>query len=82
MNYKNIILNKLLDKYEKSKSVYTESNRRIILKMKEINEYDIENYEVKKIFHDIVDELKNKRIIDYSWKTYEKRKYITGNMVK
>lgn len=81
MYYKNIILNKLLDKYEKSKSSYTESNRRIILKMKEIKEYDIENYETKKIFHDIVFELKT-QLIDYSWKPYEKRKYTSRDMVK
>lgn len=82
MDYKNIILNKLLDKYEKSKSSYTESNRRIILKMKEIKEYDIENYETKKIFHDIVFELKKTQLIDYSWKPYEKRKYTSRDMVK
>ena len=82
MNYKNMILNKLLDKYEKSKSSYTESNRRIILKMKDMYEYDIENYEAKKIFHDVVYELKNEEIIDYSWKLYEKRKYTARNLAK
>lgn len=81
MNYKNFILGKLLDKYEKSKSAYTESNRRIILKMKDLKEYDIENYETKKLFHDILYELKNEQLIDYSWKPYEKRKYIARNMV-
>lgn len=75
MNYKGITLNKLLDKYEKSKSAYTESNRRIILKMKEIEEYDIENYETKKVFNDIIKELKEKRIVDYSWEPHEYRKY-------
>lgn len=82
MNYKNIILNRLLDKYEKSKSLYTESNRRIILKMKDISEYNIENYEAKKLFHDVVYELKSEKLIDYSWKVYEKRKYTSRNMVK
>lgn len=82
MNYKNIILNKLLDKYETSKSVATESNRRIILKVKELKEYNIEDYENKKIFHDIVFELKKQELIDYSWKEHEKRKYFKRNVAK
>lgn len=82
MDCKNIILNKLLDKYEKSKSVYTKSNRRILLKMRDIKEYDIENYEIKKIFHDCIEELAKEQVVEYSWKPYEKRKYIARNMVK
>lgn len=82
MDYKKIILNRLLDKYEASKSSFTESNRRIILKVKDVKEYDIENYESKKIFHDVVNELKKDNIIDYSWKLHEKRKYITRDMAK
>lgn len=82
MNYKKLILNKLLDKYESSKSAIAESNRRIILKKEEIKEYDIENYESKKLFHDIVFELKKDELIDYSWKEHEKRKYLKRNMVK
>lgn len=77
MDYKKILLNKLLDRYEKSKSIYEQTNRRIILKMKDIKEYDIENFESKKIFHDIINELKNENIIDYSWELYE-----TGNILK
>lgn len=80
MDYKNVILNKLLDKYEKSKSSYAESNRRIILKMQELKEYDIENFERKSIFHDIVYELADEQIIKYSWKKYEERKYIARVM--
>lgn len=82
MNYKNSIINKLLDKYEKSKASYTESNRRILIKMKELKEYNIEDYEVKKIFHDLVKELKKEQLIDYTWEPYEKRKYITRDMAK
>lgn len=82
MNYKLFLLNKLLDKYEKSKSIYEDTNRRIILKMKDLKEYNIENFETKKIFHDIIIELKNENIIDYSWEKYEKRKYFERNMVK
>lgn len=77
MNYKNIILNKLLDKYEASKSVTSESNRRIILKISELKEYDIEDYEIKQIFHDSIFELKKEQLIDYSWKQHEK-----GNILK
>lgn len=82
MNYKILLLNKLLDKYERSKSIYEDTNRRIILKMKDIKEYNIENYEAKNIFHDIIQDLKNENIIDYAWEKFEKRKYIKRNMVK
>lgn len=82
MDYKKIILNKLLDKYEVSKSLFAESNRRIILKIKDLKEYDIENYENKKIFHDVVNELEAEHVIYYSWKLHEKRKHLTRNMVR
>ena len=77
MDYKKIVLNKLLDKYEKSKSIYAKTNRRILLKMKDLKEYDIENFETKKIFHDSMCDLKDKDIIDYSWEPYE-----NGNILK
>lgn len=78
MDKKEIILNKLLDKYEKSKSFQGDSNRRIILKMHEIKEYNIENYEEKEQFHDIIKELKRKGIIDdFSWEKFEQ-----GNIMK
>ena len=75
MNYKSLIINRLLDKYEKSKSLVEQSNRRVILKMNDFEQYDIENYETKKILHDVIFDLKNKNIIDYSWKEHEIRKY-------
>ena len=71
MEYKQIIFNKLLDKYEKSKSYLENVNRRIILKMEEIKQYDIEDYQKKQIFHDEVQELQQKGIIQYSWEKYE-----------
>ena len=80
MNYKKILLEKLLDKYERSKSLYEETNRRKKLKMKNVKEYNIENYETKKFFHDSIYELKRDGIIDYSWEPYEKRKYTKRNM--
>lgn len=77
VNYKELILNRLLDKYEQSKSVFADSNRRIILKIKDIKEYDIENYDSKIIFHDVVIKLKQDGLVDFSWKEYEK-----GNILK
>jgi len=72
MGYKSVILNKLLDKYEKSKSYNGESNRRIFIKARSLKEYDIESYEDKLVFHDEVEELFRKRIIEYSWEEFEK----------
>lgn len=80
MDYKKVLLEKLLDKYEKSKSLYEETNRRIILKMKNVKEYNIENYETKKVIHDSIYELKRDGLINYLWEKYEKRKYIKGDM--
>ena len=80
MDYKKVLLEKLLDKYEKSKSLYEETNRRIILKMRNVKEYNIEKNNIKKVFHDSIYELKRDGIIDYSWEKYERRKYLKGNM--
>ena len=70
-NYKEIILNKLIDKFEISKSLIQSTNRRIILKANNIKEYNIEEYENKSIFHNEMKELKNEGIIDFSWKKNE-----------
>ena len=58
MDFEKIILNTLLDKYEASKALYEASNRRIILKMKNLTGYNIENYDRKQIIHDVIFELK------------------------
>ncbi len=71
MNYKQIVLNKLLDKYEKSKSYLKPSNRRIMVKVEEIKEYNIENYEYKILFHEILKELKKKKIVNFNYLKYE-----------
>lgn len=71
MKYKEIILNELLDRYERSKSYLEQSNRRIIVKVDDIREYNIEDYDQKILFHNIVKELKNKNIIDFKWLDYE-----------
>ena len=71
MNYKQIILNALLDKYEKSKSYLNDVNRRIIIKADKIKQYNVENYDDKLVFHNIVKELKRKNLIDFSWHKFE-----------
>lgn len=58
------------------------SNRRIILKMKNLTGYNIENYDRKQIIHDVIFELKKEGIIDFSWQKYEKRKHNRRNLVK
>ena len=82
MDFEKIILNTLLDKYEASKTLYEASNRRIILKMKNLTGYNIENYDKKQIIHDVIFELKKAGIIDFSWQKYEKRKHNRRNLVK
>lgn len=82
MDFEKIILNTLLDKYEASKALYEVSNRRIILKMKNLTGYNIENYDRKQIIHDVIFELKKEGIIDFSWQKYEKRKHNRRNLVK
>ena len=71
MNYKDLILNKLLDKFEKSKSYLENVNRRIILKLENVKEYNIQNYEEKMLFHEIVKDLKNKGLVNFSWVKFE-----------
>lgn len=71
MNYKQIVLNILLDKYEKSKSYLENVNRRVIIKADNIKQYNIENFEEKVIFHETIKELKNKNIIDFDWIRFE-----------
>lgn len=71
MDYKEIILNSLLTKYEKSKSYLNDVNRRIIIKADKIKGYSVENYEEKNLFHNIVKDLKRKHLIDFSWFKYE-----------
>ena len=82
MDFEKIILNTLLDKYEASNALYEASNRRIILKMKNLTGYNIENYDRKQIIHDVIYELKKAGIIDFSWQKYEKRKHNRRNLVK
>ncbi len=72
-----LILNKLLDKYEKS-SHYREtslSNRRVIIKLGsrslDLKEYDIENYDKKMQIHTAVSRLSEMNLIGYKWERAE-----------
>ena len=72
-----LILNKLLDKYEKS-SHYREtsmSNRRVIIKLGsrslDLKEYDIENYDKKMQIHSVVSLLSEMNLIGYNWERAE-----------
>ncbi|MEZ0536646.1 Wadjet anti-phage system protein JetD domain-containing protein [Caldicellulosiruptoraceae bacterium PP1] len=80
MDYKNLLLNRLLDKYEKSKSyIDGVSNRRILINMlsKDFLEYDIEKPEIKELINSIIFELKDIGCIDFEWKRFEK-----GNIIE
>lgn len=75
---KHMILNALLEKYEKSR-VYqsqTEQQRRILLKPKDFKKINFEDYEKKTAFFEALEELKIEGVIDYEWVLYEK-----GNLV-
>lgn len=71
MDYKEIILNTLLTKYEKSKSYLNDVNRRIIIKVNKKICYNTEKYDDKILFHNIVKDLERKHLIDFSWIKYE-----------
>jgi hypothetical protein len=74
MNYKNLILGKLLDKYENSKS-FTDgaSKRRVMLRLSsELPEYDVENPIARETFNSMILELSQKGLISYEWLKYEK----------
>ena len=72
MTFKKELLNRLLDKYEKSKSFNYSSNRRIMLKREEISQFvNFENYIEKEIFIREIKELKSTELIDFSWQKYE-----------
>jgi len=79
MDYKKIILNKLLDKFEKSKA-YPDggSTRRILLKFssREFPEYDIEKPEMRELINSIVQELGDRGLVGFEWLKFER-----GNIV-
>jgi len=80
MDYKKLILDMLLDKYEESKHYRGDAkvNRRISLffSRKTFPQYDIENTEVKDSIHHVLYELRDKNIISIQWMRFEE-----GNLV-
>lgn len=76
MKIKEIILNVLLDKYEKSKSYTENTSRRIIVKMSQISEYKIEEYEQKELWNSVLIDLKKKKFIGFSWEKFEENNIV------
>ncbi len=77
-----MILNALLDKYEASKSLVEKCNRRILLKVEAMEEYDIEDFEAKTLFHDVIFDLEKEGLVLYAWKKHEERKFVTRNLAQ
>ena len=71
MDYKIFILNKLLEKYENSKSYNGACNRRILLKISGLKEYKLYDYEEKANFHEAVFDLHRNALIDFNWEKFE-----------
>jgi hypothetical protein len=70
---KEIIINRLLDKYESSKHLYEPgvSNRRVMLRTdprkKEFPEYDYENATVRDAFNEAAKELERQHLLAIQW---------------
>ncbi len=80
MDYKKVLLNKLLDKFERSTSYLNEgSSRRVLIKLcsKEFPEYDIEKSEIKELINSIVRELEAQELVGFEWLKFEK-----GNIIE
>lgn len=80
MNHKRLILDRLLDRYEKSKS-FKEANsrRRIFLKMgtSDFAEYDIEKPLIRETFNSVVEDLAEKELVGFEWLKHER-----GNIIE
>ncbi|NLM60280.1 MAG: hypothetical protein GX194_14455 [Clostridium sp.] len=80
MEYKKLVLDRLLDRYEKSKSFKDEnSRRRIMIKMTrgDMPEYDIEKPLVRETFNSVIKELDDKGLVSFEWARYEE-----GNIIE
>ncbi len=80
MDYKKVILNILLDKFERSKSYLDNgSSRRIFLKLfsKDFPDYNIEKPEIKELINSVVKELEVKQLVGFEWLKFEK-----GNIIE
>ncbi len=69
MNYKRFLVNSLLDKYERSLHSQGSglSNRRVLLRTKELPEYDVRNLEIRDSFNHAVIELEKQQIVLFKW---------------
>ena len=81
MDYKKYILKILIDKYNNSNHFkeISKNNRKVIMYFdeKDFPEYDIENSDLKGEIHYIVENLKEKGIIEYEWLKGQK-----GNIIR
>jgi hypothetical protein len=79
MDYKTIILNRLLDKYERS-SAYLDSGstRRIMLRLcaGDMPEYNLEDTSVRELVNSAVKGLADRGIVKYEWMKFER-----GNII-
>ncbi|MCR4443432.1 MAG: DUF2220 family protein [Peptococcaceae bacterium] len=80
MDYKKLLLDRLLDKFEKSRAYQDVSlaRRRIMLKLgpPEFPEYNIEKSETRELVNSAVQELREKGLVDYEWLKHER-----GNII-
>ena len=79
MNYEQELLNRLIDKYEKSKAFLTGTfTRKIALTAAQEDwiQRRMENMEEKRLFFAVLKDLKESGLIDYSWERFEQ-----GNLV-
>lgn len=80
MEYKKLVLDRLLDRYEKSKYFNNEnSRRRIMLKMTrgDMPEYDIEKPLVRETFNSVIKDLADNGLVGFEWARYEE-----GNIIE
>lgn len=81
MQYKKLLMNSLLDKYEKSRSYsgQTTGHRRILLKLLQgdFPEYDLERPEIRETINSVIQELTAKELVEYSWLKHEE-----GNIIE
>jgi hypothetical protein len=74
MNYKQRLLDKLLDKFERSRAYLDESTarRRIMIRLSaEFPEYDIEKSETRSLVNSIVHDLAEQGTVGYDWLPHE-----------
>ena len=80
MNYRKLILNRLLDKYERSSAykAIASTNRRVLIYLcsDEFPEYNIEDTLTKELINSVVIDLQKEGLIEFEWMRFEK-----GNII-